>query len=72
MGLGTELASELAPEHASLIDNFKEQLLIAMVIKAGGTTELHVDDIDKTGGYVLNLVLDPETSIFKFTATKKS
>lgn len=69
MPKGTDLARLDAPEHADLIDAFKEQLLIALVVKAGGKVSLPVADVDATGGYALAFnVVD---GVFNFEARKK-
>lgn len=69
MGKGIEIARMDAPEHAELLDNFKDQLLIAMVVKAGGKYEISVSEVDATGGWVLGFkVVDGK---FFFEARRK-
>lgn len=70
MGKGVDLARADAPEHAEVMDNFKEQLLVAMVVKAGGKYEISVADVDATGGWVLAFKI--ENGKFIFEARRKA
>lgn len=70
MGQGTDMARAGAPEHAAVIDNFKEQLLLAMVVKAGGKYEIPVAEVDATGGWVL--VMAVRDGVFYFEARRKA
>lgn len=72
MGRGTDMARLDAPEHAALIDNFKEQLLLAMIVKAGGKYEISVAEVDATGEWVLAFRVDPAAKKFIFEARRKS
>lgn len=69
MGKGVDMARADAPEHAAVIDNFKDQLLIAMVVKAGGKYEIDVAEVDATGGWVLGFRI--ENGRFYFEASRK-
>ena len=69
MGKGIEMARADAPEHAEVLDNFKDQLLIAMVVKAGGKYEIDVAEVDATGDWVLEFRV--ENGRFFFEAKRK-
>lgn len=72
MGQGIDLARADAPEHAALLDNFKDQLLLAIVARApGGKLSIPVEDVDATGGYVLAMAVDPVARVFHFEARAK-
>ena len=65
MGEGVELDS---PEHAQLIDDFKDQLLIVLVQRLGEVS-ISVEEVDKTGAYVLTLSL--KDRVFYLEAKRK-
>jgi hypothetical protein len=70
---GTDLARLAgAGVHADIIDGFKEQMLLVLVLQMGGKAVLPVADIDATGGYIMNmqLVRGPEGDAFHFTVEK--
>ncbi len=72
MGQGIEMARALAPEHAAAIDNMKDQLLIALIKRLGGTVEMPVSEVDDTGQDLLSFSLNPTTRKFTFVVSKKS
>lgn len=53
MGRGIELARKDSPEHAEVIDNLKDQLLIVFLKRLGGDVTIPVEEIDDTGGDML-------------------
>lgn len=55
MGKGIDAARLDAPEHAALIDDLKDQLLIAFLKRLGGRVAMPVAEVDATGGYTLSL-----------------
>lgn len=66
---GIDLARQDAPEHAAMIEAFKEQLLLAFVRRLGGKVSIPVDEVDQTGRYVLKMnIVD---RIFNFSLEKK-
>lgn len=69
MGIGIDLAAPLAPEHAKVIDNFKEQLLITMVKRLGGTISVPIDEVDDTSQDLLMMSI--ENGSFHFEIKKK-
>lgn len=48
MAQGTDLARDLSPAHAALIDAMKEQLLIVFLKRLGGDVIIPVAEVDDT------------------------
>lgn len=71
MGLGIDLAREDAPIHADVLDNLKDQLLIALVHRLGDKVSIPVDEIDDTGKYTLSFCVTAQRT-FEFECRKKS
>ena len=71
MGRGIELARQDAPEHAALIEDLKEQLLIVFLRRLGGKITIPVAEIDDTGGSLFLFRVDPETREFTFELRRK-
>ena len=72
MGKGIDLAREMGNhEHADAIDNLKEQLLLVLINRLGGDLKIPADEIDATGGMVLQMSLDGDTRVFHFVVSKK-
>ena len=69
MGQGIDLARLEAPEHAAVLDNFKDQLLIVLVKRLGGQIDLPVAEIDDT--YQDLLAFSINDGIFHFELRKK-
>lgn len=70
---GTAMARMLGPEHAAHADAIEamlQQLLIALVRRAGGTLAIPVQEIDDTGGHVLAFRID-ENRVFHFEVQQK-
>jgi hypothetical protein len=70
---GSDLARALGPEHAAHADAIEamlQQLLIALVKRAGGTLEVPVREIDDTGGDMLAFRID-ENKVFHFEIQRK-
>lgn len=53
MGKGIDLARADAPEHTRLLDDFKDQLLLVLIKRLGGSVEIPVSECDDTGGNLL-------------------
>jgi hypothetical protein len=70
MGKGTRLAGEVAPEHAALIDDLKDQLLIVFLRRLGGSLDVPINEVDDTGGLLLAFSVSPEAG-FHFELRKK-
>lgn len=71
MGYGTDAARAEAPEHAAMIDTFKEALLLILIKRAGGRVKISADEIDSAGELVLLMNLEPEKRTFNFEVRKK-
>ena len=70
MGSGIRLAKELgSPEAAQAIDDMKDQLLIALVNRLGGTVEMEASEIDASGQW--NLLLSLDGKKFTFRSSQK-
>lgn len=69
MGKGIDLARPTAPEHTALLDDLKDQLLIAFLRRLGGKVSIPVQEVDETGGYTLSFNIQDRT--FNFTLGKK-
>ena len=72
MGKGTDAARALEGEnlHADLIDDFKDQLLIAFIKRLGGKVDIPVKEVDETGRYIVSFFIDDGT--FHFLLSEKS
>lgn len=71
MGQGIDLAREHAPEHAALMDNFKDQLLLVLIDRLGGDLTIPVAEVDATGNMLLSMSLDPVKQEFHFVLGRK-
>lgn len=71
MAKGIELARADAPEHAAVIENLKEQLLIVFLKRLGGKISIPVAEIDDTGQDLFSFRID-EKKVFHFEIRKKS
>lgn len=69
MGKGIDLAREFAPEHAAAIDNMKDQLLLVLIGRLGGTVDIPVSEVDGTGGHLLMMSI--KDRVFHFELRKK-
>ena len=70
MGKGTDLARMAGAEiHADVIDDFKDQLLIAFLRRLGGKVSIPVKEVDETGRFICSFnVVD---GAFNFILTEK-
>jgi delta 1-pyrroline-5-carboxylate dehydrogenase len=69
---GTDIARAAGcGDHADAIEAMLQQLLIALVKRAGGTLEVPVAEIDDTGGDLLAFRVDYDTRVFHFEVQKK-
>lgn len=53
MGKGIDAARHDAPEHAAVLDDFKDQLLLVLLRRLGGKATIPVAEVDDTGGLLL-------------------
>ena len=73
MGKGIDLARGDAPEHAEILDDFKDQLIIVMLKrleKLSGTVNIPMEEIDDTGNDIV--AFSVVNKVFKFEMRKKS
>lgn len=69
MGKGIEAARLDAPEHAAVIDELKDQLIIVLMKRLGGSASIPVAEVDDTGGDTLSFnIID---RVFHFKIGKK-
>lgn len=71
MGKGIDGARPHAPEHAAVLDDFKDQLLIVFLKRLGGNVSIPVSEVDDTGQDTLAFRIDPVTRMFHFETQKK-
>ena len=71
MGKGTDLARADSPEHAAVMDDFKDQLLIVFLKRLGGKVSIPVKEVDDTGQDMLAFRID-ENKVFHFETKRKS
>lgn len=69
MGKGIEMARMIAPEHAEVIDQLKDELLIVFMKRLGGRVSIPIAEVDDTGQDVLSFNI--ENGAFHFTVSKK-
>lgn len=60
---------EDGPVHAEVLDMFRDQLLIAFLVRLGGNLSIPVAEVDKTGDYVL--AFSVKDGVFHFELRKK-
>ena len=73
MGKGIDLARGDAPEHAEILDDFKDQLIIVMLKrleKLSGTVNIPMEEMDDTGNDMVAFSII--NKVFKFEIRKKS
>jgi hypothetical protein len=69
VGKGIDAARPDAPLHAAVLDDFKDQLLIAFIRRLGGKISIPVKEVDETGSYVVSFNI--ENGAFNFVMEKK-
>ena len=70
MGKGIDAARGDAPEHAAVMDDFKDQLLIVFLRRLGQVISIPLSEIDDTGQDLLAFRID-ENKVFHFEIRKK-
>lgn len=70
MGKGIDAARDTAPEHAAVLDDFKDQLLIVFLRRLGGKISIPLTEVEDTGGCLL--VFRVVDGVFHFELRKKS
>lgn len=70
MGKGIDAARAAgAGLHADVIDDFKDQLLIAFLRRLGNKVSIPVTEVDETGRFIL--AFNVQDGVFNFTLTEK-
>jgi len=69
MGKGIDLARDAAPEHAQVLDDFKDQLILVMVKRLGKKISIPVSEVDETGKYMLEMAV--KDNAFHFNLREK-
>lgn len=70
MGKGIDMAREHAPEHAAVLDDLKDQLLIVLLKRLGGNVSIPIAEVDDTGSNLVTFSV--WGGAFHFTVSKKS
>ena len=70
MGKGVDAIRDENPEHAAMIDDLKDQLLIVFLKRLGGNIDIPVTEIDDTGQDTLSMSVNK--GVFHFEINKKS
>lgn len=70
MGKGIDAARPTAPEHAAVLDDFKDQLLIVFLKRLGGKVSIPVAEVDDTGQDMFAFRID-ENKVFHFETKRK-
>lgn len=65
MGKGIEAARVLGPEHAAMMDDLKDQLLIVFLKRLGGRVECSVREVDNTADDLLAFSLIEGRFVFE-------
>ena len=74
MGKGIDLAGADNPEHAQVMEDFRDQLLVALIRRQAdqrGRLVIPVSEIDKTGEVNIAMAVDPVKRVFQFEVQKK-
>jgi hypothetical protein len=72
MGKGIDMARLDSPEHAALLDDLKDQLLIVFLKRLGGKITIPVAEVDDTGGDLFAFRLDFDKREFHFELQRKA
>lgn len=70
MGKGIDMAREFSPEHAALLDDMKDQLIIVLLKRLGGKVSIPVAEVDDTGSNLVSF--NVTDGAFNFEVSKKS
>ena len=55
MGKGIDLARADSPEHAALLDDLKDQLLMVFLRRLGGDVFIPVEEVDDTSQLLMSM-----------------
>lgn len=71
MGKGIDAARSFSPEHAEVLDDLKDQLLIVFLKRLGGKVNIPVFEMNDTSQDLFMFRVDLSTRIFHFELAKK-
>jgi len=69
MGTGIDLLRSTNPEHAKVIDDLKDQLLIVFMKRLGGDLKIPVAEVDDTAQDMMSMSIND--GVFHFVVHKK-
>ena len=69
MGKGIDAARAHSPEHAAVLDDFKDQLLLVLLQRLGGKVSIPVSEVNGTGQLICSMAVVDRT--FRFEVRKK-
>jgi hypothetical protein len=70
MGKGIDAARDFAPEHAAMLDDLKDQLLIVFLKRLGGKVRIPVAEVDDTNMDLFAFSVDAK-GVFHFEIQRK-
>lgn len=71
MGQGIDMARDISPELTAALDDMKDQLLIVLLNRLGGTVQIPVIEVDGTGAFICEMSIDQVGRVFTFEVRKK-
>ena len=75
MGEGIDLAAQDNPEHAAVMENFRDQLIIVLMkrlVDSDGKLQISIAECDDTASDILAMGIDQEAGVFNFELKKKN
>lgn len=65
MGKGIDAARDQSPLHAQVLDDLKDQLLIAFVRRLGNQVSIPISEVDETGKFCLTFGIKDDNLNFQ-------
>ncbi len=75
MGDGIDLAAQENPEHAAVMENFRDQLIIVLMKRLAGPDgklTISISECDDTASDMLAMGIDQEAGVFNFHLQRKN
>ncbi len=69
MGKGIDAIRDIAPEHAAAMDDFKDQLLVALLHRLGDRVTVPIAEVDATGRFIV--LMSIKDGAFNFIVQEK-
>ena len=69
MGKGIDAIRDIAPEHAAAMDDFKDQLLVALLHRLGDRVTVPIAEVDATGRFIVLMSIND--GAFNFIVQEK-